>query len=96
MADFDVTAIITVLASTGVLTALITGVRGLARSWSGREEREQLSIRRLKLERDREWERRVQIGEAFARLRILAVHAGVDEAELANIDALIDWDDRKE
>lgn len=55
-----------------------------------------MSIRRLKLERDREWERRVQIGEAFARLRILAVHAGVDEAELANIDALIDWDERKE
>lgn len=86
----DITSLITVLASTGILTAIITGFRGIARHFSGREEREQISIRKLKAERDGEWRRRIKLGEAYARARLLAAEAGADPAELAMIDRLLD------
>jgi len=86
----DITTIITVLASTGVLTALVTGVRGVARHFSGRERREQTSIRALKSERDLEWRRRIKLGDAYAVARRLAAEAGADPADLVALDRMVD------
>lgn len=91
----DITTIITVLASTGVLTALATGVRGWARHFSGRESREQLSVKRLKSERDQEWRRRIKLGDAYATARRLAAEAGADPAELAMLDRMLDGIDEE-
>lgn len=90
MAEIDLVALITVLASTGVLTFIATGARGLARSISGRERHEQVSVKALKAERDEEWRRRIRLGDAYARTRQLALQAGADPAELAMIDRLVE------
>ena len=90
MADIDLTALVTVLATTGVLGSLVAGFKGLSRRWTGRERREQVSIRGAKAERDREWRKRLILGEAYAQMKILAVEAGADQAEVATVDRLVD------
>lgn len=86
----DIQTLVTVLASTGVLAAIGTGIRGLIRHVTGRERREQLSTARLKSERDREWRRRVKMADLYARARHIAAEAGADPAELEALDQKVD------
>lgn len=94
--QIDIGSIVIALASTGVLGMLITVARGAARHWTGRERREQASIRVLKAERDAEWRRRIRLGDAYARARYLAAEAGADPAELAMLDQMLDGLDEDE
>ncbi|MEF3323161.1 hypothetical protein PV375_05645 [Gulosibacter sp. GYB002] len=90
MADWDLTALVTVLATTGVIGSIIAGFKGLGRQLTGREHREQVTVRSAKAERDREWRKRLVLGEAYAQMKILAVEAGADPAEVAMVDRLVD------